>query len=570
MRQKTAPARNPAGGHAAPLCASFAALCVSAASGGGGKTLLTLGLARAAARSGLAVKPFKKGPDYIDAAWLGAAAGRAATNLDPFFLPPHALRALYVRALRPLLTQAAPSGAGALALVEGNRGLYDGLDARGSCSTAALARTLDCPVLLCLNATKMTRTAAALLSGLLGFEPGLRFLGVVLNQVGSPRHETALRRAVEAALPLPVLGALPRLARNPLPERHMGLASSGDGLADKAHTVLEQLADLVQAHTDLGRILSDARHAAGTLPDAAPEAPEASEVPGASASSEVAGLSQRATPARRRSGGPRATRGRRPRIGYLRDAAFWFYYEENLDALRMAGAELTPLALLDSRTTTKKGQGRAGAGVTAPSSALDALDGLYLGGGFPEDFLPQLTASPLLPHLARLARLGLPVYAECGGLILLSRGMERDGHFWPLAGVLPVRVLWSARPQGLGYVEATVTRANPFFPTGLALRGHEFHYSRCVPDAGAEPERGPAHGPRDNAACAGGGWATALTLTRGTGLGFCPAGDASACDGLVRGKVWASYTHIFAPAVPCWAASFVDAARAFRAERARR
>lgn len=567
MRQETAPPADRAGwpaGHAAPPCASFAALCVSAASGGGGKTLLTLGLARAAARSGLAVKPFKKGPDYIDAAWLGAAAGRAATNLDPFFLSPRELRALFVRAMRPLLMRTAPENAGALALVEGNRGLYDGLDARGSCSTAALARTLDCPVLLCLNATKMTRTAAALLSGLLGFEPGLRFLGVVLNQVGSPRHETALRRAVEAALPLPVLGALPRLARNPLPERHMGLASSGDGLADKAHTVLEQLADLVQAHTDLGRILSDARDAAGALPDAAPEVSEVS------ASSEVAGLSQRATPARRRSGGPRAAGGRRPRIGYLRDAAFWFYYEENLDALRMAGAELTPLALLDDRTTTEKGQARAGAGVTAPPPALDALDGLYLGGGFPEDFLPQLTASPLLPHLARLALLGLPVYAECGGLILLSRGMERDGQFWPLAGVLPVRALWSARPQGLGYVEATVTRANPFFPTGLALRGHEFHYSRCVPDAGAEPERGPAHGVGDNAACAGGGWTTALTLTRGTGLGFCPGGDASACDGLVRGKVWASYTHIFAPAVPCWAAGFVDAARAFRAECARR
>lgn len=518
----------------APSPTRFPRLCVSAASGGGGKTLLSLGLARAFRDAGLHVKPFKKGPDYIDAAWLGRASGRAgspaagspATNLDPFFLTGPELAALFAGSL----DAAAPQGSARLGLIEGNRGLYDGLDEAGSCSTATLARALACPVLLCLDATKMTRTAVALLAGLLNFEPGLRFCGVVFNRVGSPRHEAALRRVVEAHLALPVLGALPRLARNPLPERHMGIASTGGSPGAEADALLDELAALVRAHVDVDAVLAAAKGAArlpGAEDQGAGEKCPRGDAPLHAFRPERA-RSSGAAPSR-----STACREGRPRIGYARDAAFWFYYPENLAALGDAGAELVPLALVD-----------------APESEVslwETLDGLYLGGGFPEDFLPRLSHAPQLARLAALSRAGLPVYAECGGLILLSRGMEREGAFWPLAGALPLRIVWTPRPQGLGYVEGVVRGANPFFPEGLRLRGHEFHYSRCIRDADAPP--------------------AALELCRGSGTGEPAAHGRKSGDGIVCRRTWGAYTHIFAPAVPCWAPNFVAAAAAWRAGR---
>ncbi|MDE6735242.1 MAG: cobyrinate a,c-diamide synthase [Desulfovibrio sp.] len=507
----------------------FPRLCVSAASGGGGKTLLCLGLARAFGEAGLSVKPFKKGPDYIDAAWLGRAAGGAegttATNLDPFFLNAPELVRLFARTMEAAGAAAgiaaAPAGAPRLGLIEGNRGLYDGLDTGGTCSTARLARILDCPLLLCLNAAKMTRTAVALLSGLMDFEPGLRFCGVVFNRVGSPRHEGALRRMVEAHLPLPVLGALPRLEHDPLPERHMGIASTGGSLSAEAGALLDELAALVRAHVDVDAVLAAAREAPPL-----PGVEEASAGESALVDAAAPHISVSSSHA-----APPESPNIRPRIGYVRDAAFWFYYPENLAALTAAGAELVPLALVDAPEHE------------AP--LWDTLDGLYLGGGFPEDYLPQLSGSAQLARAAALARAGLPVYAECGGLILLSRGMERDGAFWPLGGVLPLRAVWTPRPQGLGYVEGTVRAPNPFFPVGLSLRGHEFHYSRCVRDAGAP--------------------APALELSRGSGTGSAAAKGKNAGDGIVCGRTWGAYTHIFAPAVPSWAPSFVAAAAAWRA-----
>lgn len=503
----------------------FPRLCVSAASGGGGKTLLSLGLARAFREAGITVKPFKKGPDYIDAAWLGRAAGGAggapATNLDPFFLEAPELARLFAKTLEA----AAPQGSCRLGLIEGNRGLYDGLDEAGSCSTARLARALACPVLLCLDATKMTRTAVALLSGLLNFESGLRFCGVVFNRVGSPRHEDALRRMVAAHLELPVLGALPRMARNPLPERHMGIASTGGSLSAEADALLNELAVLVREHVDMGALLTAAK-SAGPLPGV--EAESTGET--RAQAPEPLHISAPPTATPRSFAAPKI----RPRIGYVRDAAFWFYYPENLAALTEAGAELVPLSLADAP--------ESGAGL------WEGLDGLYLGGGFPEDFLPQLSGSPQLTRLAGLSQAGLPIYAECGGMILLSQGMERDGVFWPLAGALPLRIVWTPRPQGLGYVEGIVRGANPFFPAGLRLRGHEFHYSACRLDADAAPP--------------------ALELVRGSGMGR-QAGGATPVDGILCGSTWGAYTHIFAPAVPCWAPNFVAAAADRREARAR-
>lgn len=545
--------------------ASSARICISALSGGGGKTLLSLGLARAFSRQGLAVQPFKKGPDYIDAAWLSLAAGRQASNLDPYFLPPARLRALFRHVMER-------SGA-RLALLEGNRGLFDGMDVRGSCATAELARTLDCPVLLSLDCTKMTRTAAALVAGVRNFEPGLRLAGVVLNQVASARHEGILREAITTYTDVPVLGAIPRLRENPLPERHMGLASlCGDELSPQAQEILEKLADVVRDHVDMERVLAiaDDLPALPEEPDFWDEAAWAGEgavapsgagrsaachagtafAAGAGASCEGAAptgtlsvTSPRATtPDSTQTGrdeGIVASRCRTlrpadspepaPRIGYVRDRALWFYYEENLEALRRAGAELVRLSLLDD-------------------TPWPELDGLYLGGGFPEDWARELASSPHLARLATLAGEGLPIYAECGGFMVLASALERDGQRWPMSGIFPVETRFCPKPQGLGYVRADVVLPNPYFPQGSVLRGHEFHYSLC-------------HEP----AAVSGRLEHALRLRKGTGMGRDAEGHGR--DGLVSGRVWAAYCHIFAPAVPGWAPRFVDLARSYRRER---
>lgn len=546
--------------------APSARICISALSGGGGKTLLSLGLARAFSRQGLAVQPFKKGPDYIDAAWLSLAAGRQASNLDPYFLPPARLRALFRHVMER-------SGA-RLALLEGNRGLFDGMDVRGSCATAELARTLDCPVLLSLDCTKMTRTAAALVAGVRNFEPGLRLAGVVLNQVASARHEGILREAITTYTDVPVLGAIPRLRENPLPERHMGLASlCGDDLSPQAQEILEKLADVVRDHVDMDRVLAlaDDLPALPEEPDFWDEAAWAGEgavapsgagrsaachagtafAAGAEASCEGAaptGALSVTSPRATTSDGTQAEgcdgtaplsgapcpadspkRAAAPRIGYVRDRALWFYYEENLEALRRAGAELVRLSLLDD-------------------ASWPELDGLYLGGGFPEDWARELASSPHLARLATLAGEGLPIYAECGGFMVLASALERDGQRWPMSGIFPVETRFCPKPQGLGYVRADVVLPNPYFPQGSVLRGHEFHYSLC-------------HEP----AAVSGRLEHALRLRKGTGMGRDAEGHGR--DGLVSGRVWAAYCHIFAPAVPEWAPRFVDLARCYRQER---
>lgn len=498
---------SPSGGApSASLSLSVPRLCVSAVSGGGGKTLLSLGLARCWREAGWRVQPFKKGPDYIDAAWLTRAAGRAARNLDPFFLDGARLRLLVAAGTGHGGPDAAPDSEpdrADVALIEGNRGLFDGMDVHGSCSTAELARMLACPVVLSLNCTKMTRTAAAVVAGLTHFEAGVRVAGVVLGQTASSRHERIVRQAIETYTDVPVLGSLPRQRRNPLPERHMGLATlEGDGFSPETDALLTDLAALVREHVDVDAVLDMARFAPAldmTLP------------PGCAGPEEALY-------------GPAAVAPVRPVIGYVHDAAFWFYYPENLEALRRAGAELRPVSLLD--------------GAVWPE-----LDGLYLGGGFPEDFAARLAASPRVRELAELAARGLPIYAECGGFMVLAEAIERDGERHAMSGVFPVTARFCPRPQGLGYVEAEVCADNPYFPTGSRLRGHEFHYSRCEAAPGAEVPR-------------------ALRLLKGTGMG-------EGGDGLVRGRVWAAYTHIFAPAVPGWAARFAALAAACATARTR-
>ncbi|SKA82363.1 cobyrinic acid a,c-diamide synthase [Paucidesulfovibrio gracilis DSM 16080] len=460
-----------------PNVTRYPRLVLAGLSGGSGKTIVSLGLARAWADAGLRVKPFKKGPDYIDAAWLGLAARQECTNLDPGLLDRASLLTLFQE----------KACASDLALVEGNRGLFDGKDVRGSCSTAELARILRAPVALVVDCTKMTRTIAAVVQGCAGFEPDVPLAGVILNRTAGQRHRTMLRRAVETYTDVAVLGTLPKLAENPIPERHMGLWS-GEELSDGGNQSLQALGKTMAENLDLERLLEEAR--------CAPALDE-----------------QRAEI------WPRAEAGPQPTIGYVRDAAFWFYYPENLEALERAGARLVKLSLLDNEPWPE-------------------LHGLYLGGGFPETLAEQLAGNRSRRDQVReLALSGLPIYAECGGFMYLCQQLEFDGKDWPMAGVFPLRTGFCQRPQGLGYTEAEVLRDTPFYRAGEIVHGHEFHYSRCVvPGQDGIPEM-------------------TMRMRRGKGM-------LDQKDGAFFAATQAGYNHIFALATPQWAPNFVRAARA--------
>lgn len=493
----------------------YKGLCISACQGGGGKTLLSLGLGRALARRNHVVKAFKKGPDYIDSAWLSLACGQAATNLDPFFLPPQQLTRLFHASLAALDVA---EKKGLFALLEGNRGLYDGLDAKGSCSTAKLARLLKLPILLNLNCEKCTRTISAIIRGLTTFEENLTFCGLILNRVGSPRHARALREAIEQDTDLKILGILPRLSENPLPERHMGLASRGSDLAVNADSVINKLADLIEENCDLDELQA-------ALPSQAPP----SEYP----SSECMDREKSIPSPDIISNSNAIINEPRVTIGYVRDAAFWFYYPENLQALREAGAELVPLKIIDA--------------AREELPLWEKLDALYLGGGFPEDFPAELESSPLLKKIASLANDDMPIYAECGGMMLLCKRLFTNGREWRMSGIFDHDIEWHKKPQGLGYVEGVVERDNPYFPAGQIIKGHEFHYSRYIPQGKEQ--------------------AYALRLSRGIGLSKNLISASGGRDALLYKNVWASYTHIFAPALPCWATNFVQAARKWKEKR---
>ncbi len=454
-------------------------LVLAGLSGGSGKTILSLGLCRALARSGLAVRPFKKGPDYIDAKWLGLAAGATACNLDPHLMPP---------ALLPVLFADRMAGFD-LAVVEGNRGIFDGRDVQGTLSTAELSRQIKAPVILVLDCTKMTRTAAAVVAGIAAFEPGLRLAGVVCNRTAGERHRSILRGAIEQYTDVPVIGMLPKLPENPIPERHMGLWSDQE-LADDVHAALDRLADVVTSSCDV-RAVRTIAESAQPLPVAAGAHsglwPEPLRLP------------------------------RRPRIGVVQDAALWFYYPENIEALERAGAEIASVSILTSEPWPE-------------------LHGLYLGGGFPETHAETLAANAGVRERVRgFSESGMPIYAECGGFMYLANRLEYQDRSWPMAGVFPVSTRLCKRPQGLGYIEAQAVRETPFFRAGARIPGHEFHYSACCLD-------GPA--PHLD---------FALRVERGSGM-------HDGRDGLVHKRTFAGYTHIHALGIPDWAPNFVRAA----------
>lgn len=396
-------------------------LILAGLSGGAGKTIITLGLCRYLIHQGLAVKPFKKGPDYIDAAWLGLAAGRQASNLDPFLMPSGKLRALFTH-------ECANAQFG---LIEGNRGLFDGKDTSGSFSTAELAKTLLAPVVLVLDCTKMTRTVAAVVLGCRHFDRQMNLAGVILNRTAGQRHRTIVRQCVEKYTDVPVVGILPKISPDPIPERHMGLIS--DQECSEAQKILDSLAVIAGDCLDLPRIMDISANAP---PLDAPSPPVDTN--------------------------PQVVDATAVRIGVIRDAALWFYYKENLDELRAHGADLLELSLLSPEPWPE-------------------IHGLYLGGGFPETQAGRLSENTVVRDLVRrLANEGLPIYAECGGFMYLGDNLICNETVFPMAGVFPLQTMLCTKPQGHGYTVSRVVHPNPFHPLGLEFTGHEFHYSKCV------------------------------------------------------------------------------------------
>jgi cobyrinic acid a,c-diamide synthase len=449
------------------------AIVVAGMSGGSGKSVVSVGLIASLRNRGHRVIPFKKGPDYIDAGWLTTAAHSPCYNLDPFLMSETAIADSFTR-----------HGAGAdFAIIEGNRGLYDGVNPEGGFSTAELAIQLDLPVLLVVNCSKTTRTVAAMVLGCRELDRRVRLAGVILNQIATPRHERIITQSIEKYTDVPVVGIVPRMKDDIFPMRHLGVTPHQEyGTAD---TAVNSLAEIAEEHFDLDRIIKLMQ------------------------SQQLTAVSKPVQ------GGDRVT------IGILRDSAFQFYYEENLEALRSGGARLVMINALSA------------------DSLPNGLDALYIGGGFPETSARQLADNVSFRNSVReMAEQGLPIYAECGGLIFLGRSIVLDHVEYPLAGVFPITFGLSDSPQAHGYSIFTADSKNPFYPVGTRVKGHEFRYS-TVESWDGKPEE------------------LALNLERGTGF-------TGKRDGLLKKNVLALYTHVLAPGTPAWARGLLKAAARYR------
>ncbi len=397
-------------------------LLISAAHKSSGKTTLAIGLCAALRLRGLTVQPFKKGPDFIDPMWLSLATGRDCHNLDFFLMGREEI----------LQTFTARARGADISLIEGNKGLYDGLSLDGSNSNAALATLLQTPVVLVIDARGMTRGIAPLILGYQAFDKDIRIAGVILNQLGGSRHEAKLRAVIEHYTDIPVLGAVHHDDRLTIVERHLGLTPSNE--AAQARVKIDAIASLVAESVDLDRLLALAARVPALPPVGHGDLATAAVLP-----ADV-------------------------RIGIARDAAFAFYYPGDLEALRAAGAELVPIDML-----------------TDPE--LPHVDALLIGGGFPEVFMEQLEANQSLRHQVRQAiEAGMPAYAECGGLMYLARSLSWRGKRCEMTGVIPGDVVMHDRPMGRGYVVLRETGRGlwPATSSGKSpaeIRAHEFHYS---------------------------------------------------------------------------------------------
>ena len=431
--------------------------------------MVSIGLCAALRQRGHVVQPFKKGPDYIDPMWLSLASGRACRNLDLYLMERDDVAATFVQHNAEIN------------LVEGNKGLYDGLALDGSNSNAALAKLLDLPVFLVIDARGMTRGIAPLILGYQAFDRDIHVAGVILNNLGGSRHEAKLRSVIEHYTDVPVIGAIHHDAQLSIIERHLGLMPSNE--SEAASAKIKQIGEVIESRVDLDRLLA--------LSQKEPlNAPCKAKV--------------RALPC-----------GNKIKIGVARDRAFGFYYADDLDALEAAGAEIVPFDTLGD-------------------VQLPDVDALYIGGGFPEVFAAELENNTAMRSQISLAIAGgMPAYAECGGLMYLSRSIAYQGRSYEMVGAIPGDVQMHDKPVGRGYVHLAESPSHPWpRPTAMAkqIRAHEFHYSsleNLPPDS-----------------------QFAYHVARGHGIN-------GQQDGYILNNLLASYTHLRTIGSCYWAARFV-------------
>lgn len=448
---------------------TFGCLLISSTQGHSGKTIVAVGLCKLLTQRGLLIQPFKKGPDYIDPSWLTIAAGRSCRNLDLFLVPKEKLIQTFEQACEKA----------DLAIVEGAMGLYDGLDAQGT--TAEIARLLKIPVVLLVNTSRMTSSIAAMVMGYQHFQPETNIAGVLLNYVSGSRHESKLRNAVEKYCKIPVVGSIPRDANLYIAERHLGLIPSRE--SNDADQSVKRLGEKLKSYFDVEQILSISKRF--RMPSPSPIPVKEKE----------------------------RKEGTQVKIGVIFDQVFNFYYPENFEGLRQWGADLVFINSLQDR--------------------LPQVDGLYVGGGFPEFFLEKLEKNKeLRQDLWKAIDQGLPVYAECAGLMYLSQKIHWQGRSYEMVGAIPAEVQVSEKPEGHGYVMAEVMNENPLFPIGLTIRGHEFHHSKVSIKKGVK---------------------FAYQVRRGHGI------DGQK-DGVLYKNIFAAYTHLHALGTPSWAEAFVSLA----------
>lgn len=495
-------------------------LVIAGVHSGAGKTSLALALTRALARRGLKVSTFKVGPDFLDPTYLALASGRPCYNLDGWMAGREHVCRLFERA----------TADADCALVEGVMGLFDGADAESDeGSTAEIARWLGAPLVLVVGVHGMARSLAALVKGFVGFDPALRIMGVVANHSGSERHAAWLSASLKAAGLPPLLGALPRGAFPELASRHLGLVTADERLLPEA--VLDSLADALERHLSPETLFPEL-HAKSASPP----------IPHAAGRRQDSGVNMPAETAKRRprqamifpesseekttapsvrspANGERAPEcpPARLKIGVAQDAAFHFYYRDLFDALAAAGCETVFFSPLSDRRLP------------------EGVSGLYLGGGYPEAHAAALAANgEMLASIRAYADSGLPLYAECGGLMYLSEGLLADGRLHPFLGILPARTRMCSGKKALGYVEVALTEDSLWGRRGDLFRGHEFHYSELSGDPFADPA-----------------WRTVYALRR-------QRSDAVEAEGFQKGAVLASYTHLYYASRPAAIEHFLN------------
>ncbi len=456
----------------------FPRITIAGMAGDSGKTLATASILAELLRRQIKTAAFKKGPDFIDAAWLSLASGGTSRNLDVFMMGSE-----YV--YRSFISNAVTDG---FNIIEGNRGIFDGIET-GENSTAELAKLLKSPVVLICSPVKVTRTAAAMIMGCKLFDKDLNIAGVILNKLAGKRHEKVVTRAIEETCGIPVIGTIPKFDQeNVLPDRHLGLVTPEE--LQRSSEKIELLSKICRDHIDVDSIMKISSGSSEL------------ELFSTGDNSEII---------------PNAVR-----IGYFCDSAFTFYYPENLEALEKKGVELIKISALND-------------------SRLPDIDALYIGGGFPETHMIELEKnSSLRGSVKKGADSGLPVYAECGGLIYLSRSICWKGSRHQMAGVFPIEMEMHEKPCGHGYCVIETDIENPFFPKGSVFRGHEFHYSSISRDL-IDIE-------------------TAFSVKRGTG-------SFNMRDGLIYKNVLAGYTHLHEGSAPGWSDAMVNAARKFKSRK---